>query len=150
MLGRRFLRCAACRLRWIPGAAKAPACPACGSTAVRRSFEPFHAGLLLLLLGLGLGAWQLRDRMSAPPPVPAELRRGGAAAAGRVKGAAASGRVKVAKLVVTVEAGPARGRTVTLRKGDAVRVLERDGSELLVQDKKGNRMRVKQENVTLP
>jgi len=143
MLGRRFLRCAACRLRWVPEAAKAPACPACGSTAVRRSFEPFHAGLLLVLLGLGLGAWQLRDRFSDPPPrdARAEARRGAPAA---------TGRVKVARLVVAVEAGPARGRTVTLRKGDPVRIVDRDGAELVVQDRKGNRMRVKREHVTLP
>jgi hypothetical protein len=143
MLGRRFLRCAACRLRWIPQAAKASACPACGSTAVGRSFEPFHAGLLLVLLGLGLGAWQLRDRFSGPPPreARAEDRRGVPAA---------TGRVKVARLVVAVEAGPARGRTVTLRKGDPLRIVDRDGAELLVQDKKGNRMRVKREHVTLP
>ena len=51
--------------------------------------------------------------------------------------------------MVTVEAGPGRGRTVTLRKGDALRVVERDRAELVVQDRKGNRMRVKSEHVTL-
>lgn len=143
MLGRRFLRCAACRLRWIPQAARASACPACGSTAVGRSFEPFHAGVLLVLLGLGLGAWQLHDRFSGPPP-------GEARGEARRVGPSASGRIKVPRLVVAVEAGPARGRTVTLRKGDPVRIVDRDGAELLVQDKKGNRMRVKREHVTLP
>ena len=143
ILGRRFLRCAACRLRWVPEAGKAPACPACGSTSLRRSFEPFHAGLILVLLGLALGAWQLRDRFSDAPPrdARAEARRGVPAA---------TGRVKVARLVVAVEAGPARGRTVTLRKGDPVRIVDRDGAELVVQDRKGNRMRVKREHVTLP
>src|SRR5574341_1030107 len=115
MVGRRFLRCAACRLRWIPESGKAPACPACGSTTLRRSFEPFHAGLLLVLLGLGLGAWQLRDRLSAPPPR--------ATAVEAKRGAAASGRIKVARLTVAVEAGPRRGSTVTLRKGDPVRIV---------------------------
>lgn len=143
MLGRRFLRCTTCRLRWIPGAAKASACPACGSTVLRRAFEPFHAGLLLVLLGLGLGAWQLRDRFRGPPPreAVAEARRGGPAV---------TGRIKAARLVVAAEAGPAVGRTVTLRKGDPVRIVDRDGAELVVQDKKGNRMRVKREHVTLP
>ena len=56
-------------------------------------------------------------------------------------------RVK-GRLVLDVASGPGRGGKVTLKRGEQVSILKRDRGALLVQDGKGNRMWVKQEQVT--
>lgn len=58
-------------------------------------------------------------------------------------------RVQAKKLVVAVQEGPQRGRKITLRRGDLVEVKDRDESTLLVEDAKGNQVRVKHEHVRL-
>ncbi|HSN93396.1 MAG TPA: hypothetical protein VLS93_19350 [Anaeromyxobacteraceae bacterium] len=125
MLRRRVVRCHGCGLRWIPE--RAPkGCPACGAKDLRRRFEPFHLGLLLLVLALGSGAVELAR--AAATPDTARIQR---------------------RLVASVVEGPQRGRRITLRRGDVVEVKSRDGSTLLVEDAQGNRVRLKQEHVQL-
>ena len=58
MLTRSLLQCRACRLTWFPQRGSAAACPACGGTKVGGTFELFHAGIALIVLGL-MG-WFLR------------------------------------------------------------------------------------------
>jgi len=133
ILHRRFLRCRGCALRWIPERGAAPACPACGSKDLRRRFEPAHLGVLLLVAGVVSAA-------AGHARAPAEPR----ALLGE------TARIEVKRLDLPVEAGPLRGRTVTLRRGDVVMVKDRAGSTLLVEDAKGNRFRVKAKHVALP
>jgi hypothetical protein len=47
------------------------------------------------------------------------------------------------------EAGPRRGKTVTLRRGDVVEVRARKGETLVVEDASGNQVRVKAKHVEL-
>lgn len=131
MLGRRFVRCGGCRLRFVPEKKKGRACPACGSKALSPSFEPFHLGLVLLVLAAGAGALELRASPSAEPPP----RR--------------TARVAVRQIAAAAEAGPRRGKTVTLKRGDVVEVRDRDGEVLLVQDAGGNQVRVKAKQLEL-
>jgi hypothetical protein len=135
MLGRRFVRCSRCRLRWIPQSGKAGACPACGSKEVKRRLEPFHLGVLLLALAAGAGAVELRA--SATP----------AAESARV--APRTGRVVARQLTLAAEAGPRRGKKVRLRRGDVVQVRARHGETLLVEDARGNQVRLKLKHVEL-
>lgn len=133
MLGRRFVRCSGCRLRFIPEGKKAPACPACGSKALSRRLEPFHLGIVLLVLGAGAGALELR---SAAPPVEQERPR-------------ATARVVSRQVAAPAQAGPRRGKTVTLRRGDVVQVRARDGEILVIEDARGNQVRVKAKHFEL-
>ncbi len=134
LLGRRFVRCSTCRLRFIPEKKKAGACPACGSKALSRRFEPFHLGVALLVLAAGAGAVELRATAAARP---------GAEAAPR------TARVVSRQVAAPAEAGPRRGKTVTLHRGDVVQVRARDGEILLVEDASGNQVRVKAKHVEL-
>src|SRR5512138_578932 len=121
--GRRFVRCRRCRLRFIPEKKKASACPACGSKALSRWFEPFHLGLVLLGLAAGAGAL--------------ELRAGGGSAS-EARPPRDSARIVSRQVAAPAEAGPRRGKTVTLKRGDVVQVRARDGETLLVEDASGN------------
>jgi hypothetical protein len=133
MLGRRFVRCGGCRLRFIPEGKKAPACPACGSKALSRRLEPFHLGLVLLVLGAGAGALELRGA-ATPVEQPRPPERA---------------RVVSRQVAAPARAGPRRGKTVTLRRGDVVKVRGRDGETLLLEDARGNQVRVKAKHVEL-
>ncbi len=133
MLGRRFVRCSGCRLRFIPEKRKNVACPACGSKALSRRFEPFHLGLVLLALAAGAGAIELRP--SSPPAGDARPPRQTARVARQVTAPAV--------------AGPRRGKPITLRRGDVVEVRTRDGDVLVVEDSSGNEVRVKAKHVEL-
>ena len=53
-----LLRCHACRLTWFPQGDAGAACPACGGTQFGGTLELFHAGLVLIAVGL-IG-WFLR------------------------------------------------------------------------------------------
>lgn len=132
ILHRRFLRCRGCALRWIPERGAALVCPACGSKDLRRKFEPAHLGILLLLAGAASAAVGHVRTPSEPQAIARE-----------------TARIEVKRLDLPVEAGPRRGRTLTLRRGDVVVVKDRTGSTLLVEDAKGNQVRVKAKNVTL-
>jgi hypothetical protein len=154
MAGSKLMLCGACRLAWFPEkGADAAACPACGGKA-RRIPRLFHLGALVVAVGLALGALQLRgeggfappqaaDASAVAPARPAQTRRARSASAQEPRKA----RVK-AKLVLEVASGPGRGGTVTLKRGDQVSILKQDRGALLVQDGKGNRMWVKQEQIT--
>jgi hypothetical protein len=102
-------------------------CPACGSKELRRGFEPFHLGVLLVVLGIAAGGVELGRAATAP-----ELAR-----------------VQAKKVVLAVQEGPARGRRITLRRGDVVEVKGRDGETLVVVDAEGNQVRVKLSQVEL-
>ncbi len=132
ILHRRFLRCRGCALRFIPDRGSAQACPACGSKDLVRRFEPAHLGILLLLGGVATAAagW------AGAPAEPREPAR-------------ETARIEAKRLEVPVEAGPLRGRSLTLRRGDVVEVKDRAGSTLIVEDAKGNRFRVKAKYVAL-
>jgi hypothetical protein len=135
ILRRRFVRCGGCGLRWIPE--RAPkACPACGSKALGRGLEPFHLGALFLAASLALGAVEL-VRAATPGATPDARSRPPTA------------RIESKKLVVEVEAGPLRGRRITLRRGDVVEVKDQDGSTLLVEDARGNQVHVALKQVKL-
>ena len=75
-----LLRCHACRLTWFPQADAGAACPACGGTQFGGTLELFHAGLVLIAVGL-IG-WFLRHGplgdLHPPPavPVPVQSSRG--------------------------------------------------------------------------
>ncbi len=58
MLTRSLKQCHACRLTWFPQAGAGAACPACGGTKVGGTLEVFHAGIVLI--SLGLIGWFLR------------------------------------------------------------------------------------------
>lgn len=132
VLHRRFLRCRNCSLRFIPERGAGQSCPGCGSKDLRRRFEPAHLGILLLLAGVGTAA----------------VERSGAPAAPREQ-ARETARIETRRLEVPVEAGPLRGRSLVLRRGDVVEVKDRDGAVLLVEDAKGNQVRVKAKHVAL-
>jgi len=155
MAGSKLMLCGTCRLAWFPEkGADAGACPACGGKA-RRIPRLFHFGALFIAAGLALGALQLRrgegtfgSRQAASagvaaPARPAQSRRARSASAQEPRKA----RVK-AKLVLEVASGPGRGGTVTLKRGEQVSILKKDRGALLVEDGKGNRMWVKQEQIT--
>jgi hypothetical protein len=105
--------------------------------------EPFHLGAVLLLTGLGLGGVQLAQE-------PRATAAGEPRAAARTGAATAEHGRANARLVVEVASGPRRGGTVTLRKGQSVKILRREGSTLLVQDGEGNRMYVERNQVAAP
>jgi hypothetical protein len=155
MAGSKLMLCGRCRLAWFPEkGTDAAACPACGGKA-RRIPRLFHLGVLVVAAGLALGALQLRrgegtlatrqaaDAGVLAPARPAPSRRARSASAQEPRMA----RVK-ARLVLEVASGPGRGGKVTLQRGEQVSILKRDRGALLVQDGKGNRMWVKQEQVT--
>lgn len=73
----------------------------------------------------------------------------GAVEIGRAAATPVTARVQAKKLVVSVVEGPQRGRKITLRRGDVVEVKDRDASTLLVEDAKGNQVRVKHQHVRL-
>ncbi len=133
-LGRRFVRCGHCRLRFVPEKRKPGACPACGSKALTRRFEPFHLGLALLVLAAGAGALELR----APSP-----------SAGEARAARQTARVVARQVTAPADAGPRRGKVVTLRRGDVVQVRGRDGDAVVVEDASGNQVRLKAKHVEL-
>ncbi len=138
MMGRRFVRCGRCGLRFIPEKKKAAPCPACGGKALSRWPEPFHLGLVLLFLGAGAGALELRaplGRAAAETPARPEPRE--------------TARVVSRQVTAPAEAGPRRGKSVTLRRGDVLQVRSRSGETLLVEDARGNQVRVKAKHVEL-
>jgi len=144
MLGSRFTICGSCLLVWAPGKAgrAARACPRCHGRG-RRAPEPFLLGAVLLAAGLALGGARLA---SAPPAADAVEPR----AAPRAAASPADQARTSARLVLAVASGPRRGGTVTLRKGQAVKIVRREGATLLVQDSEGNRMYVARNQLTAP
>ncbi|HET8538487.1 MAG TPA: hypothetical protein VFL83_01315 [Anaeromyxobacter sp.] len=134
MLRRRFVRCSGCRLRFVPEKKKGLACPACGSKALAPWFEPFHLGLVLLVLAGGAGALELRAAAAPPSARPPRT----------------TARVVSRQVTAPAESGPRRGKTVTLRRGDVVQVRAGDGETLLVEDAKGNQVRLRAKHVELP
>jgi len=148
MLGSRFTICGSCLLVWAPGKAGrgARACPRCHGRG-RRAPEPFLLGAALLAAGLALGGARLA---SAPPAAPAASPAGDPRAAAKPAAAPADQARTNARLVLAVASGPRRGGTVTLRKGQAVKIVRREGATLLVQDGEGNRMYVARNQLTAP
>lgn len=153
----KLMLCGPCRLAWFPEGAAAGTCPACGAKA-RSIPRLFHLGALVVAAGLALGALQLArgegplasrlaagatTAASAQASRPAQTRRARSATAPEPRMA----RVK-ARIVLEVASGPRRGGTVTLQRGDQVSVVKRERGALLVEDRKGNRMWVKQEQIT--
>jgi hypothetical protein len=149
----KLMLCGKCRLAWFPEkGADAGACPACGGKA-RRIPRLFHLGALFIAAGLALGALQvwrgegvLASRQAADaglvaPARPAQSRRARSASAQEPRKARVKAKLEVAS-------GPGRGGTVTLKRGEQVSILKKDRGALLVQDGKGNRMWVKQEQIT--
>ncbi len=71
-----LLRCHACRLTWFPQADAGAACPACGGTQFGGTLELFHAGLVLIAVGL-IG-WFLRHgplgELRPAPAVPVPVQ----------------------------------------------------------------------------
>jgi hypothetical protein len=143
----KLMLCGACRLAWFPekGAAAAGICPACGGKA-RTVPRLFHLGALVVAAGLALGALQL---WRGEGPLASRLAAGGTAAASEQAAHPARTRARVrARMVLEVASGPRRGGTVTLQRGDQVSVVKKERGALLVEDRKGNRMWVKQEQIT--
>jgi hypothetical protein len=98
---------------------------------------------VLLSIGLALGGVRLAQE---PLAVAAAEPRG----AGKAGAAPADHGRANARLVVEVASGPRRGGTVTLRKGQTLKIVRREGSALLVQDGEGNRMYVERNQVAAP
>jgi hypothetical protein len=69
MLTRSLKQCHGCRLTWFPQAGGAAACPACGGTRVGGTLEVFHAGIVLIALGL-IGWFLRHDPLSLQLPSP--------------------------------------------------------------------------------
>jgi hypothetical protein len=75
MLIKSLQKCRACRLTWFPQAGVGAACPACGGTKVGGTPELFHAGMILVALGL-IGWFLRQGPISEHPaaPVPAVVQ----------------------------------------------------------------------------
>jgi hypothetical protein len=72
MLTRSLQQCHACRLTWFPQSGAGAGCPACGGTKIGGTLELFHAGVVLIAIGL-IG-WFVRHGPLAerlPFPLPA-------------------------------------------------------------------------------
>lgn len=172
MLNHKLLRCRACALKWFPRGEAAGACPACGGKDVGGTFELFHLGILLVVLAgvawampsMGLSTGD-RPVAAALSPVlesrqpPAEAQRAHPADAQRARladpqrghpaAAPLSAVIKAKKLTVHVQRGPAKGHTVTLRRGDKVTILARKERRFLVRDRRGNQVFVPLDKLTL-
>jgi hypothetical protein len=124
-------KCRACRLSWFPQGGAAAACPGCGGTEVGGTLELFHVGVLLILLAVGgwvapmvLGdgtAALFPERTATPASVPAVIQ---------------------SKETASVEKGPDRGETVTLRRGEEVTIVKQERRRVLVKDRRGNQVYV--------
>lgn len=124
-----LLKCRACRLSWFPQGGAAAACPACGGTQVGGTLELFHVGVLLILVAVAgwVAPSVLGDNagifaVGVAPTVPAVIQS--------------------KEVTANVENGPARGETVTLRRGEEVTIVKQERRRVLVKDRRGNQVYV--------
>lgn len=152
-----LMLCGQCHLAWFPErpGAGAVACPACRAKG-RRVPQLFHLGALVMAAGIGLGALQI-SRGTGPLPARLASSAGVTAAPAEAERPGQRGQARGARwvrlkerLVLEVAGGPKRGTTVTLPRGERLSVVKREGGKLLLQDRKGNRVYVKQDQVTTP
>ena len=134
-----LLKCRACRLSWFPRGETAAGCPACGGTKLGGTLEPFHIGMALILLALAGWAAPLVLGDRAALTLPAILQSRPAVAEAE-RAPPRAGEVQVP---------PAKGHTVTLRRGDKVRILDRNDRRYLVSDRRGNQLYVTLDKLTL-
>jgi uncharacterized protein YgiM (DUF1202 family) len=177
MLNNRLLQCRGCRLKWFSRGKPAGACPACGGKNVGATLELFHVGIVLVVLaavawivpstlGASAGDGPIASAMSSVVDTKATAsdgQRTRAAPAHAVAAHAAdaratpphagtapvSGVIKAKKLIVAVQRGPAKGHTVTLRRGDKVTILDRKDRRYLVRDRRGNQVYVPLDKLNL-
>ena len=57
--------------------------------------------------------------------------------------------IKAKKLTARVQRGPAKGHSVTLRRGDKVTILDRKDRRFLVRDRRGNQLYVTLDKLNL-
>jgi hypothetical protein len=77
MSTKSLAQCHGCRLTWFPQGGAA-GCPACGGTRIGGTFQLFHAGLVLI--ALGLVGWFFRhgplsERAAAATPAIVQTRQ---------------------------------------------------------------------------
>ena len=159
MLGKKLVQCRSCRLKWIPTGEPAGTCPACGGKELAGAFELFHVGLALVVLA-GI-AWVVPAKGRLPesgPPVttaaatpPAVETKRPHEAQQRTHVAAAPhyALIRAKKLTAHVQRGPAKGHTVTLSRGDKVKILDRNDRRYLVSDRRGNQIYVTLDKLNL-
>ena len=176
VLSHKLLRCRACQLKWFPRGGVPAACPACGGTEIARAFELFHLGIIVIVLAAI--AWMLpsirepsgdehpaaaatasmvetKPAASLVETKPATTRppqtRPSLAGVQRTHPAAPplSATIKAKKLAVRVQRGPAKGHTLTLRRGEKVTVLDRKDRRFLVRDRRGNLVYVPLDKLTV-
>lgn len=158
MLGNKLLQCRSCRLKWIPRGEPATACPACGGQELAGTLELFHVGLLLVVAAgiawvvpsMGQGAGNPGAPASAPAPAmssvletkrpPADAPRPHEAQRAHDAAGPHYAVIKAKKITARVQRGPARGHSVTLRRGDKVTILDRKDRQYLVSDRRGNQV----------
>jgi hypothetical protein len=130
----------------------------------------FHVGIALILLGLAGWMRPLLDGRPAGiylPVTTPQVAQSERPAAERAAGVAADrpaesplqslfgerppapipAVVKARKLTVSVERGPARGKKVTLRRGDKVTIVKREDRRVLVKDRRGNQVYLSSDQV---
>ena len=165
MLGKKLVQCRSCRLKWIPTGEPAGTCPACGGKELAGALELFHVGLALVVVA-GI-AWVVPAKGPSPasgpavataaamPPVvetkqaPPNQRPHEAQQRSHVAAAPHYALIRAKKLTAHVQRGPARGHTVTLRRGDKVRILDRNDRRYLVSDRRGNQIYVTLDKLNL-
>ena len=149
MLGKKLVQCRSCRLKWIPTGEPAGTCPACGGKELAGAFELFHVGLALVVLA-GI-AWVVPARASSPEGGRPVATAAAMPPAVETKRAAAPhyALIRAKKLTAHVQRGPAKGHTVTLSRGDKVRILDRNDRRYLVSDRRGNQIYVTLDKLNL-
>src|SRR5437870_3127291 len=152
MLGKKLVQCRSCRLKWIPKGEPAGTCPACGGKELTGTLELFHVGLALVVFA-GV-AWVVPAKGRSPesgPPVATAAAMPPVVEAKRTHVAATPhyALIRAKRLTAHVQRGPAKGHTVTLRRGDKVRILDRNDRRYLVSDRRGNQLYVTLDKLTL-